>query len=275
MAGFNFETSNGLIRGNMEVVTGSKYCVVLACGHNGFYHFAFFPTIQEGLAKKGISSVAFNFSHCGITDDGDFFNDLDSYQKNCRRLEVEDILAVLDFLKTRSALKDQHICLLGHSMGGYSAGFAASRYIDNSNGQLLLGFLCPLKTLDIRTPEVMAEWKKNGVYYRLNTRTNQELPQGEEFLAETIQSGDQWNLEKAISDYPYPVFVAHSVDDESVPFEHGRSIFSWLYKNNLQNAFLPIPGANHTLNTAHPMKRDSEELQFFIENFSNWLHQLK
>jgi hypothetical protein len=160
-------------------------------------------------------------------------------------------------------------------MGGFSVGFAASRYKANSHEKLLLGFLCPLKTLDIRTPEVMEEWKKKGVYYRLNTRTNQELPQGEEFLLETLQSADQWNFEKAICNYPDPVFVAHAVDDESVPFAHGRSIFSWLYKNNIQNAFLPIPGSNHTLNTVHPMKRDSAELQFFIENFSNWLLQLK
>jgi pimeloyl-ACP methyl ester carboxylesterase len=188
---------------------------------------------------------------------------------------VEDILAVLDYVKQDALLTENQLCLLGHSMGGFSAGFAAHRFKALHKEPLLLGFLCPLKTLDVRTPEVMAEWKKNGVYFRLNSRTNQQLPQGAEFLSETLQSGGAWNLEDAIRSYPDPVFVAHAVDDESVPFEHGRSIFSWLYKNNMQNGFLPIPGANHTLNTAHPMKRDSAELQFFLENFVAWLQHLK
>ncbi len=274
MAEFEFETDHGTIRGNQVIVSDAKYCVVLACGHNGFYHFAFFPTIQDVLEKNGISSVAFNYTHCGIADRGDVFNDLEAYERNCRSLEVTDLLLVLKYAHEHPLLSKQQLCLLGHSMGGFSAGFAASAYRKQTNERLLLAFLCPLKTLDIRTTEVMDEWKKNGKYYRLNTRTNQMLPQGREFLEETLQSDDRWNLQLAISSYPDPVFVAHAVDDESVPFEHGRAIFSWLYKNNLQNAFLPIPGANHTLNTAHPMKRDSDELQFFLTNFVNWLHQL-
>jgi hypothetical protein len=57
MAEFAFDSENGVIRGNKELVSGSTYCVVLACGHNGFYHFAFFPTIQKVLAEKGVSMV--------------------------------------------------------------------------------------------------------------------------------------------------------------------------------------------------------------------------
>lgn len=269
---FEIASPNGTLRGRKIIVSSSAPLVLLACGHNGFYHYGMFPTLQDGFAQQGISSVAFNYSHCGITDDGDVFNDLDAYSKNCRRLEAEDLVFMLQQIQQNSSFgSPKQTYLLGHSMGGFSAGFAAKMAEESGLHLSGLGFLCSLKTLDIRTKEVMDEWKKNGMYYRLNPRTNQNLPQGEEFLNETLLSDTLWNLELALEQLDLPIFVAHAVDDESVPFEHGRSIFSWIYKNNSLNGFLPIPKAGHTLNTVHPVKRDSEELQFFIANFCSWI----
>lgn len=269
---FEINAPNGKLRGRKIIVSSDAPLVVLACGHNGFYHYGMFPTLQEGFAKEGFSSVAFNYSHCGITDDGDVFNDLDAYAKNCRNLEAEDLFFMLQYIRQAADFSQaKQLFLLGHSMGGFSAGFAAKFAQENGFQLHGLGFLCALKTLDIRTKEVMDEWRKNGVYYRLNPRTNQNLPQGEAFLNETLLSDTLWNLEHAISQLEIPIFVAHAVDDESVPFEHGRSIFSWIYKNNQLNGFLPIPLAGHTLNTVHPVKRDSAEVQFFIQNFCQWM----
>lgn len=118
----------------------------------------------------------------------------------------------------------------------------------------------------------MQEWQANGVYFRPNMRTKQDLPQGPEFLAETLASDSAWNMQPQIEQLQIPCFVAHAVDDESVPFEHGRTIFSWVYKNNPRNAFLPVPRAGHTLNTTHPTRRDSEELQFFCSQVVNWIN---
>jgi uncharacterized protein len=269
---FDIVSPNGKLRGKKVIVSPEAPLILLACGHNGFYHFGMFPTLQEGFALNGFSSVAFNYSHSGITDDGDVFNDLDAYAKNCRRLEAEDLLFLMQQIQQTSIFgRPKQLYLLGHSMGGFSAGFAAKMAIENGIHLSGLGFLCALKTLDIRTKEVMNEWKKNGLYFRLNPRTNQNLPQGEEFLNETLLSDTLWNLSDAIQQLDLPIFVAHAVEDESVPFEHGRSIFSWIYKNNRLNGFLPIPNAGHTLNTVHPIKRDSDELQFFIKNFCDWI----
>lgn len=269
---FQIESPNGTIRGNF-VSCGADFPIVLmACGHNGFYHFGMFPTIQQAFVEKGISSVAFNYTHCGISDDGDFFDDLEKYKANCRRLEVEDLAFMAKEITSNQIFhKPDQFFLFGHSMGGFSALFASQAI--QISGIKLSGIILlnSLRTLDVRTPEIMEEWKANGVYFRPNMRTKQDLPQGPEFLAETLASDTTWNMQEVVEKLMIPCFVAHAVEDESVPFEHGRTIFSWVYKNNSQNAFLPIPNAGHTLNTVHPMKRDSEELQFFCSQIVDWM----
>jgi pimeloyl-ACP methyl ester carboxylesterase len=234
-----------------------------------------FPTIQGYFAENGISSIAFNYTHCGISDDGDYFDDLESYKSNCRRLEVEDLTFMAKQLAQNDLFhKPKRLFLFGHSMGGFSAAFA-SKAIQDSGIQLAgIILLNSLRTLNTRTPEIMEEWQANGVYFRPNLRTKQELPQGPEFLAETLASDTTWDMQPIIEKLTIPCFVAHAVDDEAVPFEHGRTIFSWVYKNNSQNAFLPIPNAGHTLNTTHPMKRDSAELQFFCKQVVDWIKTL-
>lgn len=269
---FQIESPNGTIRGNQVSCGVDSPIVLMACGHNGFYHFGMFPTIQQIFAEKGISSIAFNYTHCGISDDGDFFDDLENYKANCRRLEVEDLTFMAKQIGENELFhKPKQLFLFGHSMGGFSAMFA-SKSIQLAGIKLSgIILLNSMRTLNVRTPEIMEEWKANGVYFRPNMRTKQDLPQGSEFLAETLASDTTWNMQKVVEKLLIPCFVAHSVDDESVPFEHGRTIFSWVYKNNSQNAFLPIPNAGHTLNTTHPMKRDSEELQFFCGQVIDWI----
>lgn len=269
---FQIESPNGIIRGNLVSCGADSPIVLMACGHNGFYHFGMFPTIQQVFAENGISSLAFNYTHCGISDEGDYFDDLEKYKVNCRRLEVEDLTFLMKEITTNQLFhKPNQLFLLGHSMGGFSAMFATQSIQKSGiefSGIILLN---SLRTLDTKTPEIMEEWKANGVYFRPNMRTKQDLPQGPEFLAETLASDTTWNMQKIVEKLTIPCFVAHAVDDEAVPFEHGRTIFSWVYKNNTQNAFLPIPNAGHTLNTTHPMKRSSLELQFFCGQVVDWI----
>jgi pimeloyl-ACP methyl ester carboxylesterase len=272
---FQIESPNGTMRGNFVSCGADSPIVLMACGHNGFYHFGMFPTILKIFAENGISSLAFNYTHCGISDDGDYFNDLDKYKANCRRLEVEDLTFMAKEITTNSLFhKPKQFFLLGHSMGGFSAMFA-TQSIQKSGIELTgIILLNSLRTLNTKPLEIMEEWEANGVYLRPNMRTKQDLPQGPEFLAETLASDTTWNMQKVTEASKIPCFVAHAVNDEAVPFEHGRTIFSWVYKNNLKNAFLPIPHAGHTLNTTHPMKRSSPELQFFCDQVVDWIKTL-
>ena len=270
---FEINSPNGTLRGNIRELPGAPL-VILLCGHNGFYHFAFFPTLQQHLIENGYSSIAFNYSHCGISGHGDHFDDLKSYEKNCRRLEVEDTQFLVLALEQLLQAQPSRTFILGHSMGGFNAGFVADRLFIAGIRINGLIFLNALKTLDIRTKEIMEEWKANGVYYRTNGRTKQDLPQGKEFLEETLHSADQWNLEKTISHLRCPILVAHGSADEAVPFEHGLNIFSWIEDNNENNTFIGIENGTHTLNTSHVGNRDSEQLQEFCGELVQWLEEI-
>jgi uncharacterized protein len=267
---FEIESPNGTLRGNIRELPGAPL-VVLLCGHNGFYHFAFFPTLQQHLIENGYSSVAFNYSHCGISDHGDYFDDLSRYEKNCRRLEVEDTVFLVSSIDKILQQKPSHLFLLGHSMGGFNTGFVADKLVSSGINVNGLVFLNALKTLDIRTKEIMDEWQANGVYHRNNGRTHQDLPQGKEFLEETLASHDKWNLEKTIGHLVMPILVVHGSADEAVPFEHGLNIFSWIDDNNDHNEFIAIENGTHTLNTSHVGNRESEQLDEFCGELVEWL----
>lgn len=266
---------NGALRINKQLVSKDAPCVVMCCGHNGFYHFAFFPILQSELANAGISSVAFNYSHNGISGDGDYFDELEKYQRNCRALEVADTLFVLKYLRNDGVISAHApLFVFGHSMGGITATFATRLALQEGIAIHGLSLLCSMKTLNVRTPEVMQEWREKGVYYRYNSRTKQDLPQGFYFLKETEAHATDWNMQNAISALQIPIFIAHAVNDESVPFEHGRSLFQWCLPLNKATTFLPIPQANHTLNTSHLGNRTSGELLFYCTNLVNWLQQI-
>jgi uncharacterized protein len=269
---FLLRSPNGDIRGNFLQISETAPCVLLCCGHNGFYHFGFFPSLQQTLAKYHISSVAFNYTHCGITDDGDVFNDLEAYERNCRQLESEDIYFMACELKAGGYFGEpEKVILLAHSMGGVSATFAMKNYLNDSPHIDAMVLLCAMKTLDLRTNEIMNEWMEKGVFYRTNSRTNQELPQGAHFLDETLLSNTTWNVQAAIETIEKPILIAHSDKDESVPFEHGEALFDWVRTQNTANVFLTIPDANHTLNTSHIGERDSKAVQFFAYHLVEWL----
>lgn len=267
---FTLNAPNGPLRGKIMVIEDTPM-VVLLHGHNGFYHFAFFPTLQMYLAENGFSSISFNYSHNGISGDGDYFDELDKYAQNCRRLEIEDSLFLLQNISQLANYQPRHTLILGHSMGGFNAGFVGRRALEAGMDISGIVFLNALQRLDIRTAEVMEEWQKNGVYYRMNGRTNQDLPQGPNFLAETLAAQTTWNLNSVLEALKIPVLVVHAKDDESVPFSHGETIFNLVKENNTKNRFLAIENATHTLNTSHTGNRDSEELQVFLEAFIKWI----
>src|SRR5215218_7085283 len=87
------------LQGNVEGIyidAGSNSpLVIIINGHNGFYNYGMFPYIQQKLFENSISTYSFNFSHGGVIGDADVFEDLEKYERNCMRLETEDVLGVL------------------------------------------------------------------------------------------------------------------------------------------------------------------------------------
>jgi uncharacterized protein len=245
--------------------------VIIINGHNGFYNYGMFPYLQESLANNSISSYSFNFSHGGVKGGGDYFDDLDKYQKNCMRLEVEDVLCVLDHLRSGRFEKHPKVFLLAHSLGGVPAIFSAKKAQDENIPINGIALISTVKQLNFWPEEMIEEWKQNKVYYKKNNRTKQLLPQGEEFLNEVLQSNSTWNVENEIKKLMIPVLIVHGKNDESVPEEHGRKLFEWVQSVN-KNSFLKVVyGATHTYNTKHPFEGTTPQLEEVVASVAKFI----
>src|SRR5664279_4318783 len=137
----SFIHENGSVDGMYLNAGTNTPLVIIINGHNGFYNYGLFPYLQQTLAGCGISSYSFNFSHGGIKGDADYFEEIDKYEKNCMRLEVEDVMCVLHNLGSGKFDKHGKVFLLAHSLGGVPAIFAAVKARDESiviNGIILV-----------------------------------------------------------------------------------------------------------------------------------------
>ncbi|MDH4472563.1 MAG: hypothetical protein QE487_08125 [Fluviicola sp.] len=269
---FQLNSPNGPINGIYRNAGSETPLVVIANGHNGFYNYGMFPHIQQTLVENGISSVAFNYSHSGIVGENDFFEELDKYGKNCRRLEKEDLLFVLEQVET-SFPHHSSVNILAHSMGGIATVFAAKEAAEKGiklDGAVLLNCL---STLDVRSVEVMEKWKRDRVWLIRNNRTLQDLPQGEEYLQETIASRGtgSWNPEPIVRSLRIPLLIAHADTDESVPIWHGERLYEWSKRNHNRTHFHLIKNGSHTLNTKHPFEGTNPELEDFLKTTIEWI----
>jgi pimeloyl-ACP methyl ester carboxylesterase len=257
-----FKHRHGEVEGIYINAGNSTPLVIIVNGHNGFYNYGMFPFIQQRFFENGISSYSFNFSHGGINGDGDHFTDLEKYEQNCMRLEVEDLAAVLHNHEIEFS-RHERIFLFSHSLGSIPAIFGAKKAADEKislNGIILAA---PVSTLDFWPPAMLAEWATAGVYYKKNNRTKQDLPLGFEFLQEILKCERDWNAIKTIAMLTLPVLIIHGAEDEAVSPEHGRSLYDAV-SFNPRNRLEIIPGATHTFNTRHPFDGSSAQLDELI-----------
>ena len=132
-----------------------------------------------------------------------------------------------------------------------------------------------LSTLDVRSEEVMEKWKRDRVWLIRNNRTLQDLPQGEEYLEETIASrgAGNWNPEPAVRSLRIPLLIAHADTDESVPSWHGEKLVEWSAGNHLRTHFHCIQNGSHTLNTKHPFEGPNPILDGFLQTAIEWIRK--
>lgn len=269
----SFSHKEGKVEGIYLDAGKNSPLVVIVNGHNGFYNYGMFPYIQQQLQANGISSYSFNFSHGGVKGDGDYFEDLFNYEQNCMRLETEDLLAVLESGAGMIRSHNKKI-LFAHSLGGVPTIFGAKKAMERHlkiDGMILVS---TVKTLNFWSAETLKEWATNGVVFKKNNRTQQELPQGFEFLQEVLASETTWNVERAMRSLDLPILIIHGEKDESVSPEHGQSLYDFIKDTNSKASFQLIPEATHTFNTKHPFTGPSPQVDKLIEITTAWINKL-
>ncbi len=261
---FNF--SHGTVEGILKESASNECIVIITNGHNGFYSYGMFPYIQEALLKNGIASFSYNFSHGGVIGSSDVFEDIEKYEKNCMRLEK------LDFIEVHKEIACKYpttkIFHLTHSLGGIPTTFGIAMLEKQGieiGGAILLA---TVKKLDIWSKEVIDQWKKDKVLYKKNNRTQQELPQGSEFLNEVLAAKTDWNVEEKLKEINTPFYYIHGKLDEAIPYEH--SVSQYLWKNTSSEISL-LENATHTLNTKHPFEGATTQLKEFVDLTIAWV----
>ena len=270
----SLECKNGAVDGIYVNAGNGSPLVIIINGHNGFYNYGMFPYLQQKLGDHNISSYSFNFSHGGIKGDADYFEDLINYERNCMRLEVEDVMCVLHNLHSGKFENHKRLFLLAHSLGGVPLVFSAKQAQDEDIFISGIVLVSTVKQLNFWPQEMIDEWKQNKVFYKKNNRTNQLLPQGEEFLNEILQSDSTWNVETEIKKLQQPVCILHGENDEAVPEEHGRAQFEWVHNLNKKSFLRLIPGATHTYNTKHPFEGTTKQLEDMINSVTRFIQSL-
>jgi pimeloyl-ACP methyl ester carboxylesterase len=119
------------------------------------------------------------------------------------------------------------------------------------------------------------EWRKNGYFDVLNTRTNQMMRMSVELLND-IESNkdDKLNIEKALKRLEIPFLLVHGEQDLTVPIKESELIYEW--SNKKLTNFEKIEATGHTFDIVHPFsgsnKKFDKILNLTAEFFLNSLN---
>jgi dipeptidyl aminopeptidase/acylaminoacyl peptidase len=197
--------------------------IVIFChGFNGNY--TNFSTENEYLASKGIASFSFDFCGGSVNTKSDLRT-----TEMTIFTEVDDLCAVIDYIKDLDRIDQNNIFLFGGSQGGLIAALTAEEYMEEVKGVILLfpAFCIPddwnhrYPTLD-SIPAMTEIW---------------EVPLGRGFV-EAVHGYDVFSH---IGKYNKKVMMFHGIEDEIVPVEYSEKAVG-LY----QEAELAVfPGEGH------------------------------
>ena len=227
--------------------------VIYTHGFNGFKDWGNFDLVAAAFASAGFAIVKFNFSHNGTTpEQPEEFADLEAFGNNNYTKQLEDLLLVTSWICSiknpyQHVLDTENIFLTGHSMG---AGIAILFAAEDKRIKKLVTWagISECKTPWNSWPvEKMKEWKKKGVDYYTNTRTNQQLPLYYQLYQDFDNNQSRLDIEKAIKQLQIPLLICHGSHDIAVPIEKAYLLKEWQ-----PMATLFIVESNHVFDRKHP-----------------------
>ena len=240
----------------------SAPCLILVHGFKGFKDWGFWPYIGNYFADNGYFVITFNFSHNGIGEKLTEFTELEKFASNTFSLECEELNEIIDaylngFFEAKNTLK---IGIVGHSRGGGEVLLVSSRRKEIS----AVSLWSSVADFDRYTERQKNEWRKNGSFEVLNTRTNQMMKLNVSLLEDLEQNKDGLlNLEKAARNLEKPMLILHGEQDLAVQIKEAEKIYSWSDKEKTE--FFKIIGAGHTFDISHPFNGSNRKLDFVLE----------
>ncbi|MCB9192374.1 MAG: hypothetical protein H6602_11975 [Flavobacteriales bacterium] len=227
--------------------------IVFVHGFKGFKDWGHFPKVGEELAKAGFAFVSFNFTHDGTTiDQPTDFADLEAFGNNNYHKELYDTEQVIEGIYNGSLFPEiemnrGQIFLFGHSRGG---GISVVKTSEDSRvkGLVTWNSIGDMK----RTNADLIEWKRKGVVFVPNARTNQQMPMYYQFVEDFFAQQERYDLQEACGKINVPSVFIHGTNDQTVPYEYAEKLHDWTSDSEL----LLIEDGNHTFGGKHPFEDD-------------------
>lgn len=228
-----------------------KPLVLFAHGYKGLKDWGAWELVAQTFAQAGFFFVKFNFSHNGTTLQNPLeFEDLEAFGRNTYTQEQKDLADVIAHFSTHPQVLKERIILIGHSRGG-GAVLLQAYY-----NQLVTDVVswAGVSNLNKRFPQRQRfeEWKETGVYYSLNTRTNQQMPHYFSFYEDFEKHEAVLNIQYATQNLAKPALIVHGTLDEAVPLKEAALLHEWIKKSEL--FFLET---NHVFDAKHPWEEPS------------------
>jgi len=225
--------------------------IIFLHGFKGFKDWGHFNMIANSFVEKGFAFLKMNFSHNGTNPEHMVdFVDLEAFGQNNFSIELDDIHSVLNHLDEQNYkfIDYQQINLLGHSKGGATA-IIKSHEDKRVKKTATLASIIIIKD---RYASELEHWRKEGVIFIPNARTNQEMPLYYQLAENVLANEERFDILKIIKSYNKQLLLVHGAKDETVTIAELD-----LAKNlNPKVTSYIIPDTNHTFDGTHPWKEN-------------------
>ena len=236
-------------------------CLILVHGFKGFKDWGFFPYTGEYFSKNGFFVLSFNFSHNGVGEILTEFTELDKFAENTLSLEQSELNEIITAYCNGffGQISDKGIGLLGHSRGGAVALLCAN---DRDEAKAVSTWSA-VSNFNRYTERQKSEWKKNGYFEIINSRTKQVMRLNDSLLEDIeLNKNDGLNIENAVRKLNKQLLIAQGEIDLTVPMKEGESIYLWSEKD--QTELFIVKSAGHTFDIVHPFEGSNKNFDSLL-----------
>jgi dipeptidyl aminopeptidase/acylaminoacyl peptidase len=259
---------------NYIITNKKKPLILFVHGFKGFKDWGVFNLLADQLAKQGFVFMKINLSHNGTTPNNlESLADLEAFGNNNFTIELDDLKDTIDYvfsndsLLPRKEIDYDNIILMGHSRGG---GLVLLKAREDERIKKVVT-IAAISDLSKRWPQAfLDEWRKKGVQYIENKRTNQMMPLYVQLYDDVLDNAERLSIPKAIAEMNQPLLAFHGTADETLPVTMAYQLKEWKPDTEL----VIFENENHVFGGSHPWNEDSLPDAYYkmIEGIRKFTH---